>query len=174
MAMERTKYVHKNRTDVNEPKLLWDAIIRFTQIDRFHEKIVHHEKSVLFGYVDLTVVVECIGGVLLPIKLRGIIVKSLKGKFHLDMPAEKGADGVFYAAFMPRSSALRTVLTTFCGKDTEILATIDTAAEEAAAGVGTGLSTSNSGTDDSLDSETPAGEPTLGADNPFEDGAPSA
>lgn len=129
--MNRTKYEHQSIE--NEAALLWEDIAETgTRIDRFHQKIVHHEKSVLFGYADVTVVIRTAHGALCPIKLRGLVVKSLKGEPRLDMPAEKGSDGEFYDQFMPRSAALRTVLTTFVFSDPEVQAAVKAAAQEPA------------------------------------------
>jgi len=153
--MTRTKYEHQNRTDINEPGLLWEALSN-SRVDRFHPKIVVHEKSVLFGYADVTIVVETANGVLCPVKLRGIVVKSLKGKPHIDMPAEKGGNGEFYDIFMPRSAAFRTVLTTLVFSDAEVQATIASAANAPAESA------------DDAGTSTPAGEqPALSAGNPF-------
>jgi DNA-binding cell septation regulator SpoVG len=127
--MQRTKYEHQNLADANqEAALLWESICDESRIDRFHRKIVPHAQSVLFGYADVTLVVKTATGVKFPIKLRGIVVKSLKGKAHIDMPSEKGADGEFYDHFMPRSAALRTVLTTLIFADQEVQATLAEAA----------------------------------------------
>lgn len=152
--MDRIKYEHQNVE--NEAALLWEDICEGSRIDRFHQKIVPHEKSVLFGYADVTLVVKTAHGVKFPIKLRGLVVKSLKGKPRVDMPADKGADGEYYDHFMPRSEALRTVLTTFIFNDPEVNQAI-----EAAAG-------------DPQQAEAPASAPTgeeqrpaLSADNPF-------
>lgn len=157
--MNRTKYVHKSVT--NEDALLWEAISE-SQVDRFHPKIVPHEKSVLFGYADVTLVVKTALGVLFPIKLRGIAVKSLKGKPHVDMPADRGSDGEYYDIFMPRSGALRACLTALIFDDPQVVATIELAAQ-APAGESTGAS----------DSPAPAAsaeETQFSAGNPFASG----
>ena len=160
--MTRVKYKHENHADTNrEAGLLWEDItdLELSRVDRFHPKIVHREKSVLFGYADVTIVVETKRGVLFPIKLRGLVVKSLKGKPHVDMPAEKGADGEFYDQFMPRSSALRTVITSFIHSDPEVQATVAASAEAPIEGP---ASTSAAGT-----TPEPGDEPELRGDNPF-------
>jgi len=128
---DRIKYQHTDRE--NEAALLWESICGESRIDRFHEKIVPHEKSTLFGYADVTIVVATAFGVTCPIKLRGLVVKSLKGKAHIDMPAEKGSDGDYYDQFMPRSAALRTVLTTLIVADPEVQATVQRASTAPAA-----------------------------------------
>ncbi len=137
--MDRTKYVHQDVT--NESALLWESIAG-SRVDRFHAKIVPHEKSVLFGYADVTLTVKTATGVIFPIKLRGLVVKSLKGRPHVDMPADKGSDGEYYDIFMPRSAALRAVLTALIFDDPEVAATIEQAATAPPAGESTGTSTS--------------------------------
>lgn len=124
--MDRIKYAHVDRQD--ESALLWESIAAESRIDRFHEKIVVHDKSVLFGYADVTVVIATAYGVILPIKLRGIVVKSLKGQPHIDMPAEKGADNQWYDHFMPRSASFRAVLTSLIFADPEVAQTVERAA----------------------------------------------
>ena len=129
--MDRVKYQHTDRE--NESALLWESICGESRIDRFHEKIVPHEKSTLFGYADVTIVIATAHGVTCPIKLRGLVVKSLKGRPHIDMPAEKGSDGDYYDQFMPRSAALRTVLTSLIFADPEVQATVQRASAAPAA-----------------------------------------
>ena len=158
--MDRIKYEHKNVE--NEAGFLWEDICDESRVDRFHKKIVPHEKSVLFGYADVTIVIQTKSGVKCPIKLRGLVVKSLKGNPHIDMPAEKGSDGEFYDQFMPRSAALRTVLTTFVFSDPEVQEAIAEAANAPAE-----TATSSASTDAPETSE----QPTLRAGNPF---APAA
>ncbi len=155
--MDRTKYQHQDVA--NESALLWEAIAG-SRVDRFHAKIVPHESSVLFGYADVTLVVKTALGVIFPIKLRGIVVKSLKGNPHIDMPAEKGSDGEYYDIVMPRSAALRAVLTTLIFNDPEVAATIEQAAQ-LPAGESTGTSTSPA---------APAEETQFSAGNPFAEG----
>jgi len=161
--MNRVKYEHKS-IGATEAGLLWEDICDESRIDRFHAKIVPHEKSVLFGYADVTLVIQTKSGVKCPIKLRGLVVKSLKGNPHIDMPAEKGSDGEFYDQFMPRSAELRTVLTTFIFSDEEVQATVAEAANAPAEGAST--ASADAGT-----TGAPSEEPTLRAGNPF---APSA
>ena len=161
--MNRVKYEHANLGDT-EAGLLWEDICDESRIDRFHKKIVPHDKSVLFGYADVTLVIKTASGVKCPVKLRGLVVKSLKGNPHIDMPAEKGGDGEFYDHFMPRSAALRTVLTTFVFADEEVQAVIAEAASAPIEGTSTGTS-------ESAESGTPGEEPSLRAGNPF---APAA
>ena len=159
--MERTKYQHQ--AIENEPALLWEDICDETQVDRFYLKIVPREKTVLFGYADVTIVVKTASGVKFPVKLRGIVVKSLKGQPHIDMPAEKGSDGEWYDQFMPRSPAARTVLTTFIFSDPEVQAAVAAAAAARVEGASA----------DDLDEIGTTGAPTerppltLRADNPF-------
>ena len=129
--MDRVKYAHVDRE--NESALLWESICGESRIDRFHEKIVPHEKSTLFGYADVTIVIATAHGVTCPIKFRGLVVKSLKGRPHIDMPADKGSDGDFYDQYMPRSKALRTVLTSLIFADPEVQATVQRASAAPAA-----------------------------------------
>jgi hypothetical protein len=155
---ERAKYKHV-KVD-QEAALLWEDI-QSTNIDRWHENIVPHEKSVLFGYCDVTLVIRTASGVLCPVKLRGIVVKSLKGNPHLDMPAEKGGDGEYYEHFMPRSAALRTVLTTLIFQDEGVQATIANATEAPADAPAA-----------SAAAPAPTGEPAeFSKGNPFAQGA---
>jgi len=161
----RVKYAHTNVD--NEAAHLWEDIYSSDQtgtpllsrVDRFHEKIVPHEKSVLFGYADVTLAIRTASGMILPLKLRGIVVKSLKGNPHLDMPAEKGADNEYYDIFMPRSGGFRTVLTTLVFSDPEVQATIAKAANAPAQ--------ESAGTPASA----PAASGEFSDDNPFAPGA---
>lgn len=172
------KYQHQVVDD--EAAKLWEAITdvdgTLSRVDRFHPKFVPHEKSILFGYVDLTLVVKtCIPGIVLPIKLRGLVVKSLKGKAWLDMPAQRGADGEFYDQFMPRSLALRQVLTALVFAHPQVMATIEEVANEQNKGI------SDDATDVDVPEEPAVAEAvpelevesaaTFRADNPF---APTA
>lgn len=157
--MSRTKYDHTALAlkDPNqEAALLWEAICDHSKVERFHLNIVQHEKSVLFGYADVTLAIRTVTGVVCPVKLRGIVVKSLKGKAHIDMPADN-AEGSkeFYDIFMPRSAALRTVLTMLIFQDPEVIAAIAEAA-------GQPRETSTERPD-----ETGEERPTLRAGNPF-------
>lgn len=111
-----------------ECKNLYAALIKYSTIDRFHPSIVQHPQSTFLGYLDITLAIEVAGGSVLPIKLRGIGVKILKGDFVLDMPAERGSSEAtkdqFYDHFMPKSAQLRTVIQTWVAQDPEIVAVI--------------------------------------------------
>lgn len=109
-------------------KALWDVMARFTSIDRFHENIRIHEKSVFLGYADVTIGV----GQLFSWKVRGVSVKLLNGKAHLDMPTERGADGKYYPQTFPKSAETRTVLTTITFGDERVKQAMQNAANLAA------------------------------------------
>ena len=117
-------------------------------VDRFHAKIVKHDKSIFLGYADITIDIPKLEGFTL--KLRGINVKVLKGEPFLDMPSEKGADGEFYPTYFPKKNELRAVLTTAIFKDQRVLDTIEAAAQAPVEA-----------------EEQPVGTEALSADNPF-------
>lgn len=104
--------------DMNDPNFkqkcaaIWPAYANNTTIDRFHEKIAVHAKSVFLGYADLTLGLILQGGHVAQWKLRGVEVKMLNGKAHLDMPSDKGADGNYYPQFFPKTAEDREIVTT--------------------------------------------------------------
>lgn len=104
--------------DMNDPNFkakcaaIWPTYANHTTIDRFHEKIAVHAKSVFLGYVDLTLGLILQGGHVAQWKLRGVEVKMLNGKAHLDMPSDKGADGNYYPQFFPKTAEDREIITT--------------------------------------------------------------
>lgn len=104
---------------------LWQEMT--IELDRFHAKIVRHEKSVFLGYADLTLTIPNLPGFAL--KLRGLDVKMLKGNPHIDFPSERGADGNFYPHFFPKSNEMRQVLTTAIFSDERVAATVESAAQ---------------------------------------------
>lgn len=110
--------------DQNVAAALWEASA--ITVDRFHAKIIPHEKSTFLGYADITV--DCTSKVPgLKLKLRGIEVKVLKGNNHLDMPSEKGADGQYYPRFFPLTGELRAVLTTAIFMNPQVAASVEAA-----------------------------------------------
>lgn len=127
--------------DMNDPKFLklcnalWEDFAPYTTIDRFHEKIAVHEKSVFLGYADVTLGFLTRCGHIVQWKLRGIEVKMLNAKTHLDMPSDKGADGNYYPLFFPKTPADRVVLTTMVFTHEGVKAAVEnaTAAIEASA-----------------------------------------
>ena len=125
---------------------LWEACT--IVMDRFHAKIVVHEKSVFLGYADITLTIPSIEGFAL--KLRGVEVKNLKGVAHIDFPSERGSDGNFYPQFFPKSAEMRAVLTAALFQDERVMATVEAAANEP------------------IESESGAAAPVeASADNPF-------
>ena len=104
--------------DMNDPNFkqlcakLWSDFAPHTTIDRFHAKLAIHPKSTFLGYADVTLgfITRC--GHVVQWKLRGIEVKLLNGKQHLDMPSERSSDGNYYPQFFPKTPADRVVLTT--------------------------------------------------------------
>jgi hypothetical protein len=104
--------------DMNDPTFkqlcgkLWNDFAPHTTIDRFHAKLAIHPKSTFLGYADVTLgfITRC--GHVVQWKLRGIEVKLLNGKQHLDMPSERSSDGNYYPQFFPKTPADRVVLTT--------------------------------------------------------------
>lgn len=94
---------------------LWNVMAAMTTVDRFHQNIQHHPKSVFLGHADVTI---CVGNIF-AWKVRGVIVKMLNGKAHLDFPQEQGANGKYYPNTFPKDNPqgyggaeTRTVLTT--------------------------------------------------------------
>lgn len=157
--MDRKKYEHQNLE--NEAAFLWEDICDESRVDRFHKKIVQHSKSVLYGFATVTLVVKTASGILFPIKLSGLAVKSLKGKPRIDMPSEKGADGEWYDHFMPRSGAGRAALTTFVFSDPEVQEAI----AEAAAAAQEADESGNAEAE--VTAEIQGEQPELRAGNPF-------
>ena len=103
---------------------LWNACS--ITVDRFHTKVIPHEKSTFLGYADITVdVTAALPG--LKLKLRGIEAKVLKGNNHLDMPSEKGEDGQYYPRFFPLTGELRAVLTAAIFNDGQVSAAVEAA-----------------------------------------------
>lgn len=137
---------------------LWKAIAQYTTLDRFHEQITRREKSVFLGYADITLGVLGLFGW----KIRGVPVKMLNGKPHLDMPSEKGADGKWYPITFPKNAETREVLTTFIFSRPEVAAAManaeKVAVEQPAAG-------------DEVGAYVDAGTPpaNAGIPNPFEE-----
>jgi len=165
-TIRRVKYDHKNRTDINEPGLLWKDIIELSQVDRFYKNIIPKEKSTFLGRADVTFVVETKSGVLFPFKVRGLVVKVLKGKPYVGMPADKSeTDGEYYDRYMPKSRALNTVLTTFVFSDEEIQAALDEAGKKAEH---EGEGATHEGEGFTHEGEE---QPALTSDNPFADAA---
>jgi len=110
--------------DQNVASRLWEACTIL--VDRFHAKIIPHEKSTFLGYADITLnVSNALPG--MKLKLRGIEVKILKGTQHLDMPTEKGADGQYYPRFFPLSGELRAVLTTAIFRNEQVASCLEAA-----------------------------------------------
>lgn len=141
--------------DQNIASRLWEACS--ITVDRFHAKIMPHEKSTFLGYADITV--DASAGVPgLKLKLRGIEVKVLKGNNHLDMPSEKGADGQYYPRFFPLTGEFRAVLTTAIFRNPQVIATVEAAKAMPVA-------VANSGTP--FGEGAPAPEMAAGGDNPF-------
>lgn len=103
---------------------LWNAIE--ITVDRFHAKIMPHEKSTFLGYADITVdATSVLPG--LKLKLRGIETKILKGINRLDMPSEKGADNQYYPRFFPLTGEFREVLTAAIFRNAQVMATVEAA-----------------------------------------------
>jgi hypothetical protein len=119
--------------DMNDPNFkqlcanLWNDFAPHTTIDRFHAKLSIHPKSTFLGYADVTLGFKTACGHIVQWKLRGIEVKLLNGKQHLDMPSERSSDGQYYPQFFPKTPADRVVLTTMVFTDarvTEVIASI--------------------------------------------------
>ena len=104
---------------------LWDALS--ISIDRFHTKLVKHEKSVFLGYADITISSPVLDG--LALKVRGVEAKVLKGNPHIDFPSERGADGNFYPQVFPKTAEMRAVLTTAIFSDERVQAAVESAAQ---------------------------------------------
>ncbi len=98
-----------------------NSAIRFEDV-RFRAHIREHANSTFLGYADATLVVE--GATEedadLEIRIRGIQVKLLNGKFRMDLPQEKGDDGKWYPIVRPASAETRTALTEALFCDTAI------------------------------------------------------
>ena len=79
--------------------------IRFEDVEfRAHVKV--HANSTFLGYADATLVSGD-----LKLRIRGIQVKILNGSPRMDMPQEKGNDGVWYPIVFPKTAETRVALT---------------------------------------------------------------
>ncbi len=112
---------------------IWSDYAPHTTIDSFNGSIALHEKSTFLGYADVTLGIKTASGHTSQWKLRGLEVKLLGGKPHLDMPQEKGSNGKWYPKFFPKSAADRVVITALVFSDSRVIAAIEQAAVEAAA-----------------------------------------
>ncbi len=117
--------------DMNDPNFkqlcgrLWNDFAPYTTIDRFHPKLAIHPKSTFLGYADVTLGFKTACGHIVQWKLRGIEVKLLNGKQHLDMPSERSSDGNYYPQFFPKTPADRVVLTTMIFTDARVTEAIN-------------------------------------------------
>lgn len=148
--------------DMNDPNFkqlcgrLWNDFAPFTTIDRFHAKLAIHPKSTFLGYADVTLGFKTACGHIVQWKLRGLEVKLLNGKQHIDMPSERASDGKYYPQFFPKTPADRVVLTTMVFTDARVSATIDSIPEqEVAESIGAG--------------EAAEGSVAACVDNPFDE-----
>ena len=89
-----------------------NSAIRFEDVT-FRAHVREHDKSTFLGYADATLVVDdgLAEGEDLKIRIRGIQVKLLNGRVRMDLPQEKGSDGVWYPIVFPKSAETRTALT---------------------------------------------------------------
>ncbi|KKN09978.1 hypothetical protein LCGC14_1041160 [marine sediment metagenome] len=148
--------------DMNDPTFkqlcgkLWNDFAPHTTIDRFHSKLAIHPKSTFLGYADVTLGFMTRCGHVAQWKLRGLEVKLLNGKQHLDMPSERSSDGKYYPQFFPKTPADRAVLTTMVFTDARVTETIDSI--PAASEIGA-----------SIDDEPELGSVAASVDNPFDD-----
>jgi len=116
---------------------LWNVITPGLSIDLFREvrRPSAQRKSILLGFVDITIGLP-IPGITAGVKVRGIAVKLLNGKPHLDFPQEKGSDGKYYPICFPKGEhggELRQVLTMVVFQRGDVEEAIQRAAEEVAA-----------------------------------------
>ncbi len=107
---------------------IWNLLA--VNIDRFHQNIVKHSKSVFLGYADVTLV----GREGTPLegfamKIRGVEVKNLKGNPHIDFPSERGANGTYYPICFPKTAETRMILVTALFGSDEVQAAIVASAE---------------------------------------------
>jgi DNA-binding cell septation regulator SpoVG len=108
---------------------MWDQLN--ISVDRFSTKLQPEwirEKTTFLGYADITVdATAALPG--LKFKLRGIEVKQLKGNDHIDMPSERGSDGVHYPRYFPLTGEFRAVLTTAIFQNSHVQAAVEAAAQ---------------------------------------------
>ncbi len=100
--------------------------IRFEDVT-FRAHIREHDKSTFLGYADATL---CVGDLVL--RIRGIQVKLLNGSPRMDLPQEKGNDGVWYPIVFPKSAATRVAMTEALFADRMINAVASTVLEDQA------------------------------------------
>ncbi len=79
--------------------------IRFEDV-KFRAHVKVHANSTFLGYADATLVSGD-----LKLRIRGIQVKILNGSPRMDMPQEKGNDGVWYPIVFPKTAETRVALT---------------------------------------------------------------
>lgn len=151
--------------DMNDPDFknlcgkLWNDFAPHTTIDRFHPKLAIHPKSTFLGYADVTLGFKTACGHIVQWKLRGIEVKLLNGKQHLDMPSERSSDGNYYPQFFPKTPADRVVLTTMVFTHQGVVDAINSIpAQEAPAEVPASVDASD---------EPALGSVAASVDNPF-------
>lgn len=70
-----------------------------------------HANSTFLGYADATLRVEVDGASVLDLRIRGIELKVLNGRFRIDFKSEQGSDGKWYPLSFPKSAATRSELT---------------------------------------------------------------
>lgn len=136
---------------------LWNQMAPYTTIDRFHENIKVREKSVFLGHVEVTLGM----GPLFAWKSRGIAVKLLNGKPHIDPHAEQGSDGKYYPTNFPKTPEAREVITTLIFQNEQILQAMQKAAEAPAPQPATPIE---------INAEVPVNDPTPSEEevfNPF-------
>lgn len=109
---------------------IWPDIANHSTIDKFTEKVAIHSKSVFLGYADVTFGAKLASGHVTQYKLRGLEVKMLGGKPHIDPPSERGSDNKYYPHFFPKTAVDRQILTTLVFSDARIASAVQTAAAQ--------------------------------------------
>lgn len=72
---------------------------------------VEHPHSTFLGYADATLQVIVDDVVVLTLRIRGIELKVLNGRFRIDFKSEQGSDGKWYPLTFPKSRETREALT---------------------------------------------------------------
>ena len=121
--------------DMNDPQfkkecaLIWEDMSPHSSVDEVRSAIKIHPKSIFLGYVEITLGRKLACGFVSKEKIRGIEIKILGGKPHLDFPGNKNkAEGKFYPPnVFPRTPHDRMVWTALVFGNPGVMALVNEA-----------------------------------------------
>ena len=87
-----------------------NAQVSFVDI-RFRGARREHASSTFLGYADATLRVSVGDASVLDLRIRGIELKVLNGRFRVDFKSEQGSDGKWYPLVFPKTAETREILT---------------------------------------------------------------